>query len=101
MGALFPQDQTESPSRLLVVYEESNSNIDPWVALFKEELKSKKLEADFFAASEAKAKGVSGYEQISIFGSYMAFGMKEPVRDWQEGRPGRRRFQRDQEHEPQ
>jgi len=80
IGAEEPAEGKEP--KVLLVYEESNKNIDPWTAIFREELRKQRISFLDVPAATARGVDLSSYDFIVVYGAVMAFTSKEPIRDW-------------------
>ena len=88
LTAGFTQATASGTSKkVLLIYEESNENINPWLAIFRSGFNSKGISVDEKTAAEISGNISSSYDLICIYGAVMAFTAKEPVRDWLETGP--------------
>jgi hypothetical protein len=73
----------EPPARkLLFVYDEVNKQSSPYIGYFRDAFAAKGIIYDEAAAAELKAKDLSSYKLIVVYGMVMAFNTKSPIRDW-------------------
>lgn len=70
---------------VLLIYEESNKNIDPWRAVFREEFSRLGVPYEDIPAAGVGKTDLAAYRAIVVYGSVMAFATKEPIRDWLDG----------------
>lgn len=68
--------------KILFLYEESNENLDPWIAMLQDGLNRRQIPYTAMASAEINQSELATYDRIFIYGAVMAFTMKEPVRDW-------------------
>ena len=79
----FAQRAASQPApALLFVYEAKDKKIDPWISLFKEELQSSGMNAEFAVPADLAGKDLSAYDRIVVYGVVQAFASAEPIRDW-------------------
>jgi major membrane immunogen (membrane-anchored lipoprotein) len=69
-------------AKTLLLYEEKNEQIDPWVKRFSDALKAVNKKVDIVSTAEIKGKNLSQYTTIVIYGVVQAFTFKGPIRDW-------------------
>jgi hypothetical protein len=68
--------------KILFVYDEVNDSSSPFIADFREAFADKGISFDEAAAADMKAKDLSAYDTIVVYGMVQAFASKSPVRDW-------------------
>jgi major membrane immunogen (membrane-anchored lipoprotein) len=73
---------TIDTAKTLLVYEEKNEQIDPWVKRFSDALMAANKKVDIVSTAEIKGKSLSQYTAIVIYGVVQAFTFKGPIRDW-------------------
>jgi hypothetical protein len=89
---VFAQDtgavvSAPAAKRILVVYEEANGNISPWVSLFHSEAAALNCLSEEVPVADIESKRLADYDGVIVFGSVMAFTQKEPIRDWLRRKP--------------
>jgi major membrane immunogen (membrane-anchored lipoprotein) len=73
---------TIDTDKTILVYEEKNEQIDPWVKRFSDALGAGNKKIDVVSSAEMKGKSLSQYTTIVIYGAVQAFTFKGQVRDW-------------------
>lgn len=88
---LYAETPVSSESgKILFVYEESNEQLDPWIARMENYLNRQGIPFDKMAAAEASSlelEDFSSYRGLVLYGAVMAFTSNEPLRDWLKEEP--------------
>jgi hypothetical protein len=82
--SIFSQTASSIQKNALIIYEEENTFISPWINLITAELTSSNISVEKVPALKANTKDFSKYSYIIIYGAVMAFTQNEPIRDWLE-----------------
>ena len=83
LSGIFAENPASGTSKkVLLIFEESNENTDPWLARLRAAFASNNIQFDEKSAAQMSGTEMSSYDLIYIYGTVMAFTGKEPIRDW-------------------